>query len=412
MTYPECLEYLYQQLPMYQRVGKAAYKADLGTTHALMDVLEHPYRGFKSVHIAGTNGKGSVSHMLASIFQEAGYKTGLYTSPHLVDFRERIRINGLMIPEEDVVDFVEHYQADFEQLGLSFFEWTVGLAFAHFKKQQVDIAIVEVGMGGRLDSTNVITPELSVITNIGMDHQQFLGNTLAKIAGEKGGIIKPGVPVVVGRRQDETVPVFEALADEHDNVLHFADDLETSPLASGLRGNYQAENTHTVQIAAWLLDKRGWMLSDTAIEKGLAKVISNTGLRGRWETLQEHPKVICDVGHNQDGVQQIVAQLAKEQAPHLHLVLGFVSDKDVADVLALFPAGSKVSYYLCQASIPRAMPVEQLALLADQLQLNYSAHTTVKDAYDAALHASSREDVVFVGGSTFVVADLLFELAE
>lgn len=409
MTYQETLDYLFSQLPMYQRVGEAAYKADLKNTHALMDHLDHPHKRFKTIHVAGTNGKGSVSHMLASILKEAGYKTGLYTSPHLVDFRERIRVNGQVISEKAVVDFVTEHKQTFESIDLSFFEWTVGLAFQQFADQEVDIAIIEVGMGGRLDSTNVITPQLSIITNIGWDHTQFLGDTLEKIAGEKAGIIKEEVPVLIGKTQTETAPVFIERAKALRTPVVFADKQKMVPvLESDLRGKYQAENFQTVLVACAWLGGLGWKITPAAAKAGLGNVKRNSGLRGRWEVLQENPRVICDVGHNREGITHITEQLEKTPHKTLHLVLGFVSDKDVKDILSLFP--STATFYLCQASIPRAMDVEELAALATELDLNSKSFPDVTTAYQAALENAQKEDLVFVGGSTFVVADLLREL--
>ncbi len=405
MTYTETLDYLFSQLPMYQRIGQAAYKADLNSTIQLMAMLDNPESKFKSIHVAGTNGKGSTSHLLASVFQEAGYKTGLYTSPHLIDFRERIRINGEMIGQEVVTAFVETNKAQFETLDLSFFEWTVGLAFHHFAEQKVDIAIVEVGMGGRLDSTNVIIPELSIITNIGWDHAQFLGNSLDKIASEKGGIIKPSIPAVVGRSQRETEGVFRRIALANNATIVFADqqfpiDVPDNPL----KGLYQTENFQTVLIALEQLKKQ-WNLNQDAIDRGFNRVIQNTSLQGRWQIISEQPKTVCDVAHNVDGIAAIVQQLKSEQFKTLHLVLGFVSDKNVEELLALFPRDAK--FYLTQPSIPRAMPLDRLEQLADQNRMVYTRHETVQLALEAAKRVASADDFIFVGGSTFVVADAL-----
>lgn len=405
MTYTETLDYLFSQLPMYQRIGQAAYKADLNNTIQLMAMLDNPESKFKSIHVAGTNGKGSTSHLLASVFQEAGYKTGLYTSPHLIDFRERIRINGEMIGQEVVTAFVETYKAQFETLDLSFFEWTVGLAFHHFAEQKVDITIVEVGMGGRLDSTNVIIPELSIITNIGWDHAQFLGNSLDKIASEKAGIIKPSIPAVVGRSQRETEGVFRRIALANNATIVFADqqfpiDVPDNPL----KGVYQTENFQTVLIALEQLKKQ-WKLNQDTIDCGFEHVIQNTSLQGRWQIISEQPKVVCDVAHNLDGIAAIVQQLKSEQFNSLHLVLGFVSDKNVEELLALFPTDAKL--YLTQPSIPRAMPLDRLEQLADQNRMVYTRHETVQLALEAAKRVASVDDFIFVGGSTFVVADAL-----
>lgn len=406
MTYAETLEYLYKQLPMYQRIGHAAYKADLGNTNKLMQLLGHPYTSFPTIHVAGTNGKGSTSHLLASVLQESGFNVGLYTSPHLIDFRERIRVNGAMISEQSVVDFVENHRKDFESISLSFFEWSVGLAFEHFKNQKVDIAVVEVGMGGRLDSTNVITPILSVITNIGLDHTQYLGESLTQIAREKGGIIKPKVPVVIGQSHRETEGVFRKIALALDSSIVFADQQFPQMVPENpLGGDYQKENFQTVLIALEVLERHGWKIPKDAIQNGFFSVISNTGLRGRWEIIQQDPLVIADVAHNIDGLRSIVAQLNAFKWPKVHFVLGFVSDKEVGDILRLFP--KIANYYLCQPNIPRAMPIERLKGLADQANIKYDSFETVQDAVHAAIGKAMKDDIVYVGGSTFVVADLL-----
>lgn len=406
MTYSETLTYLFQQLPMYQRVGQAAYKADLNSTKQLMKLLGNPERELKCIHVAGTNGKGSVSHLLASILQEAGYGVGLYTSPHLVDFRERIRINGHMIPEEEVVSFVEKYRSQFEEIQLSFFEWTVGLAFSHFIEKKVDIAVIEVGMGGRLDSTNVVKPDLSVITNIGYDHTKFLGATLDKIATEKAGIIKRMVPVVVGRSQRETEGIFRSIALKLDAPIAFADQQFPAEVpATPLGGPYQSENHQTALIAVQELVKVGWNISTANINDGFANVLDNTKIRGRWELLQQNPNVICDVAHNQEGLQFVVDQLAKESFDQLHLVLGFVDDKNVSELLDLFP--KKAKYYLSSPSIPRAFPLTDLSELATSKGITHGLYHPVFDGYKSALKAAQPGDLVFVGGSTFVVADLL-----
>lgn len=406
MTYQECLDWLFTQLPMYQRVGGAAYKADLSNTHKLMDLLDHPENKFKSVHVAGTNGKGSTSHMLAAIFQKAGYKTGLYTSPHLKDFRERIRINGEVIPEKDVVSFVENYKSKFESIGLSFFEMTVGMAFQYFADEKVDIAIVEVGMGGRLDSTNVVTPELSIITNISLDHTQFLGNTLAKIAVEKGGIIKPNTPVVIGERHPETDPVFEELAVAKNASLAFAEDLipirELDEL--DLKGIYQKKNIRTVLAAVQQLEAEGHQL-ETSLKEALQNASKITGLRGRWETLSVRPRIICDTGHNEAGVKLIVEQLAKETFDKLHIVWGMVGDKDITSVLKILPKDA--TYYWCKPSIPRGKDALELQTEASAIGLNGEVYDSVNTALEACKKAASANDLIFVGGSTFVVADVI-----
>ena len=406
MNYKECLDWLFTQLPMYQRVGGQAYKADLSNTIQLMDILNYPEKKFKSVHVAGTNGKGSTSHMLAAIFQKAGYKTGLYTSPHLKDFRERIRINGEMIPEQEVIDFVKNHKQQFENIGLSFFEMTVGLAFEYFANQKVDIAIVEVGMGGRLDSTNVVTPELSVITNISLDHTQFLGNTIPAIAKEKGGIIKPNVPVVIGEHNEEYDSVFRDIAKTLDSEIHFAEDLiptrEIDDL--DLKGIYQRKNVRTVLAAVEILEKKGYALSEN-LASALNTASKLTGLRGRWETLSTNPKIICDTGHNEAGVKLIVEQLAKETFDKLHIVWGMVGDKDITSVLKLLPKDA--TYYWCKPSIPRGKDALELQSESLVMGLNGEVYDSANTALEACKKAASANDLIFVGGSTFVVADVL-----
>ena len=428
MNYQETLEWMYKQLPMYQRIGAAAYKADLNNTIALLDRLGNPHHRFKSVHVAGTNGKGSTSHMLASIFQEAGYKTGLYTSPHLRDFRERIRINGEMIPEENVVEFIGKHREAFEQMQLSFFEMTVGMAFDYFANEQVDIAIVEVGMGGRLDSTNLITPELSVITNIGLDHVQFLGDTLEKIAHEKAGIIKEGIPVVIGETQYETRQVFEDKAAECHAPIFFADqifdcdkihiesltqqeydiwknsELYLEACSIPLMGNYQKKNLTTVMCAADLLRQR-FELSDDDLRDGVANVIRNTHLMGRWQILNEDPLTIADTGHNVDGIREVVSQLAEMSYNKLHFVIGMVNDKDIDHVLQLLPHNCE--YYFCKADIPRGLDANILAGKAFELGLRGNVYSSVRDAYKSAVNAARFDDVIFIGGSNFIVAEVV-----
>ena len=419
---------MFNKLPMYQRVGGAAYKVGLDNTIALLEMLGNPHRNFKSVHVAGTNGKGSTSHMLASIFQEAGYKTGLYTSPHLRDFRERIRINGEMIPEENVVDFIDRNKAQFEKMELSFFEMTVGMAFDYFSNEKVDIAIIEVGMGGRLDSTNLITPELSVITNIGLDHVQFLGDTLEKIAGEKAGIIKEGIPVVIGETQPETHQVFEDKAKACHSPIYFADQIfdcdkvhiESMTLQEydiwknnelyleaceiPLMGNYQKKNLTTVICAADLL-KDKFDLSDDDIRNGIANVIRNTHLMGRWQILNHDPLTIADTGHNVDGIREVISQLAEMTYNKLHFVIGMVNDKDIDHVLQLLPHSCE--YYFCKADIPRGLDAKVLAEKAFDLGLRGKVYNSVRDAYLSALNDASFDDVVFIGGSNFIVAEVV-----
>lgn len=406
MTYQECLNWLFTQLPMYQRVGGAAYKADLDNTLQLMTSLGNPETKFKSVHVAGTNGKGSTSHMLAAVFQKAGYKTGLYTSPHLKDFRERIRIDGEMIPEKEVITFVESHKKKFSALGLSFFEMTVGLAFDFFAKEKVDIAIVEVGMGGRLDSTNVLSPELSIITNISLDHTQFLGNTVEKIAIEKGGIIKQHTPVVIGEHQKESDQVFIKLATERKAPLIFAED--EIPIQSisdfDLSGVYQEKNLRTVLAAIDLLEKQGYKLK-TFCDEALPNAARITGLRGRWEQIDEKPKIIADTGHNEAGVRLILEQLQKETFKNLHIVWGTVGDKAVTDILKLLPKSAQ--YYYCKPNIPRGKNVHELYEEACELGLNGQCYNSVTDALQAAKSKAKSDDLIFVGGSTFVVAEVL-----
>ncbi|QNJ97988.1 bifunctional dihydrofolate synthase / folylpolyglutamate synthase [Constantimarinum furrinae] len=390
---------------MYQRMGGAAYKADLNNTLLLAEYLDNPHYHFKSVHVAGTNGKGSTSHMLASIFQEAGYKTGLYTSPHLKDFRERIRINGQMISEDCVQSFVNEHRSFFETNQLSFFEMTVGMAFDHFRREQVDIAIVEVGMGGRLDSTNIITPEVSIITNIGLDHTRFLGDTLKEIAGEKAGIIKKDVPVVVGECHPETEQVFRNVASRHNSELTIVEPYEITPYTTDLKGNYQKHNLKTVIAAVKILLEKGWKLSESAIKNGLENVIRNTGLMGRWQTLRESPKVICDTAHNKEGLMYVLEQIEVQHYNNLHIVLGMVNDKDPENVLRLFPKDAQ--YYFCSPNIPRGLPVEILNQAATQFNLSGSSFKSVSEAYKSAINKADKADLIFVGGSTFVVAEVL-----
>lgn len=405
-TYQECLDWLFQQLPMYQRVGQAAYKADLNNTLRLMELLDHPERQFKSVHIAGTNGKGSVSHMLAAIFQMAGYKTGLYTSPHLKDFRERIRINGEVIPESKVVAFVEKHQKDFTDIGLSFFEMTVGMAFQYFTDEKVDIAILETGMGGRLDSTNVVTPELSVITNISLDHTQFLGDTKVKIAVEKAGIIKEGVPVVIGERNPETNEVFERIAKERNSEITFAQEVVPwrAVDALDLKGRYQEKNIRTVMAAVKKLAEQGYSL-DHHLEEALQNAKKLTGLRGRWEQLGRNPTIICDTGHNEAGVSMILDQLKTESYRQLHIVWGMVGDKDITTILRMLP--KHAIYYFCTPDIPRGKDAEELGREAVRFGLSGKSYSSVDEAFEAAKAHTLADDLIFVGGSTFVVAEVI-----
>ncbi len=391
---------------MYQRVGSVAYKKDLSNTLKLAAHLGNPENNFRSIHIAGTNGKGSVSHMLASVLQEAGYKVGLYTSPHLKDFRERIKINGQMIPKKKVTAFVKHHKSFFETHSLSFFEMTVGLAFDYFSNEKVDIAVIEVGMGGRLDSTNIIVPQVSVITNIGLDHTSFLGNTLSAIAKEKAGIIKQNIPVVIGESIPETKKVFEAVATKKNAEITFAEERIFSDFETDLKGDYQVKNKQTVLAAIDVLNHQTiFKIPKKAITTGLKKVVSNTGLMGRWQVIQTEPKVICDTAHNLEGLTYVIKQLDAEKKKHLHMVLGFVSDKNVEEVLKIFP--SKAIYYYCKPAIPRGLDVSILEDKATKAGLLGMSFNSVKKALLSAIKNAKKEDLIFVGGSTFVVAEII-----
>lgn len=405
MTYTEAIKWMFNQLPMYQHQGKIAFKADLKNSETLARHLHHPEKKFNSIHVAGTNGKGSVCHMLASIFQEAGYKTGLHTSPHLKDFRERIRINGKMIPRERVLSFLNRNQTFFKKNELSFFEMSVGMAFHYFAEEDVDIVIIETGLGGRLDSTNIIRPELSIITNIGFDHTAILGDTLPKIAAEKAGIIKPHTPVVIGQKDKATIPVFQKKATEMEAALFFAEAYSFPSYLSDLKGIYQQQNRQTVSTAIRILQKNGWKITPKALERGFQNSIKNTGLRGRWEVLGEHPKIICDTAHNKEGLEQVLQQLLQEPYQVLHIVLGVVNDKDLRAILPLFP--KKAQYYFCEAQIPRRLEVEILAQKAAAYGLRGKPFKRVEEAFQSAREKASEEDVIFVGGSTFTVAEVL-----
>lgn len=396
---------MFQQLPMFQRVGKQAFKKDLSNTLKLAEHLDHPGDKFQSIHIAGTNGKGSVSHMLASVFQSAGYKTGLYTSPHLKDFRERIRINGKMIPQENVISFVEENQTFLGFNQLSFFEMSVGMAFDYFAEEKVDIAIIEVGMGGRLDSTNIICPELSVITNIGLDHIAFLGNNLGEIAREKAGIIKKNVPVVIGERHKETEAVFKDTAAKMNAEILFAQDFDQPKFHTDLKGHYQKRNLKTVNACLNVLKERGWKLNEEAVINGLGNVKLHTGLQGRWDVIKEKPRVICDTAHNADGLKLVLKQLQKEKYLNLHFVLGVVNDKDLSEVLPLFPEDAR--YYFAKPDVPRGLPAEDLEAAAKSAGLKGKTYSSVKEAFLAAEEDALDEDVIFIGGSNFTVAEVL-----
>ena len=405
MTYKETLLWMYEQLPMYQRLGKAAYKADLSNSEKLVAYLDNPHSKYPSIHVAGTNGKGSTSHMLASVLQEAGYKVGLYTSPHLKDFRERIKINGVMIPKRRVSSFVTEHQSFFIKNQLSFFEMTVGLAFDYFANEKVDIAIIEVGLGGRLDSTNVITPEVAVITNIGLDHTQFLGDTLQKVAAEKAGIIKREVPIVIGEHTSETLPVFKKITKEKKAPLILAETNSFEFLLCDLKGEYQLANQRTARVALQQLNDDVFKISEADIKSGLAQVVHNTGLMGRWQVLKTNPLVICDTAHNKEGLKIVIQQLQELSKQKFHIVLGFVTDKNVSLLLTMFPKDA--IYYFTKPKIPRAMPVTQVVNFANDAGLKGRGFKTVRGAYRAALKAATPGDVVFIGGSTFVVAEVV-----
>lgn len=405
MDYPETLAYLHARLPMFQRVGKAAYKADLANTHALMALAGHPERGLRCVHVAGTNGKGSTCHLVASALQEAGYRVGLHTSPHLKDLRERFRVNGRMIDEATVVDFVARYRGVFEPVQASFFEWGVALALWWFREEGTDIAVIETGMGGRLDSTNVITPEVSVITNIGLDHTQFLGSTVEAIAREKAGIIKPGVPVVVGEAEANVAAVFRRVARSLGSAITFVDQ-ETRPrYLPALAGRHQERNARTALAALDTLIDRGWVVPSTAMADGFRNVVTNTGLRGRWETICTEPLTIADVAHNAEGMRTVRELLRATPHTHLHLVLGMVNDKDIGAALAELPAGA--TCYFCKADIPRGLAVEALQQQAGAVGLVGATHGSVRAALSAAQRAAGPDDLVLVTGSVFVVAEAL-----
>lgn len=406
--YSQTVEWMFQQLPMYQRIGVGAFKKDLTNILLFSEKLGDPHKNFSSIHVAGTNGKGSVSHMLASVLQEAGYKVGLYTSPHLKDYRERIKVNGQEISEDAVVNFISENKEFLKNNNLSFFEMSVGLAFDHFQKQKVDIAIVEVGLGGRLDSTNIITPLLSVITNIGLDHTQMLGNTLEEIAVEKAGIIKKGIPVVIGETQSETKKVFNEIASERNSEIIFAEDMEavTSLYTSDLKGDYQLKNIKTVITAIEQLQRNGpFNISGENLKNGLLKVKSNSGLKGRWEILQNEPKVICDTAHNAEGLQYVMKQLSNEQFHNIHMVIGVVNDKDLSKILPLFPVNA--TYYFCKPDVPRGMDASILKAEAEGYNLSGGVYISVEEAYRAALQNSGSDDLIFIGGSTFTVAEVI-----
>lgn len=408
MTYKETIEYLYNATPVFEKIGAGAYKEGLENTLTLDEHFGHPHKKFKTIHVAGTNGKGSVSHSLAATLQKAGYKVGLYTSPHLIDFSERIRINGLSINEEYVVDFVEKERGFFEPLHPSFFELTTALAFKYFADEGVDIAVIEVGLGGRLDCTNIITPLLSVITNISFDHTGFLGDTLAKIAGEKAGIIKQYIPVIIGESTPETKPVFLAKAAEKNAPILFAEDFVCDDtIEFELKGEYQKKNLRTILCA---IDALKLNISKDTIQEALANVCELTGLRGRWETLQKEPLVICDTGHNVGGWNYLSKQIVSQKCKKRRIVFGMVDDKDVSTVIGMLPEDA--TFYWTQAETHRAIPAQKIARLAIEHGLHGEVFNTVKEAYSKALKDSDKEDFVFVGGSSYVIADLLTFLSK
>jgi dihydrofolate synthase / folylpolyglutamate synthase len=431
MTYKATLQYLYAQLPIFQRIGAAAYKPDLSNTIALCQALNNPHENLKCIHVAGTNGKGSTSHMLASIFQEAGYKVGLYTSPHLLDFRERIKINGKPISKKFVINFTKKNKHLFEKIKPSFFEMTVGMCFHYFKEKKVDIAIIETGLGGRLDSTNVITPLLSVITNISLDHMNLLGDSIPKIAAEKAGIIKHHVPVVIGEKEKESAKVFIAKANASKTSIYFTSDAikikaeqlnyskknlkryysiesdERIRLQSELCGNYQSKNIATVwqSISTFLHYNKTYTISKQQLVKGIENVISNTGLLGRWQKIKNKPLVICDTGHNEAGIKALVEQINEVPYKQLHFVIGMVNDKDISKILSLLP--KKAIYYFTKAGIPRALDEKELAKKGASKSLQGKTYKNVKLAFKSALKNAKQKDLIFIGGSTFIVADFL-----
>ena len=404
MNYQETLSWMFNRLPMFQTQGKNALNNKLDNILTFTSALGNPQTKFKSLHIAGTNGKGSSSSMLASILQEAGYKVGLYTSPHLKDFRERIKIDGKEIPEDYVVNFISENKSFLEKHSLSFFEMTVGMAFSYFAEEKVDIAVIEVGLGGRFDSTNIITPEVSLITNISKDHTDILGDTLPKIAFEKAGIIKQNVPVVISEYQEETAPVFTARAKEIKAPIIFANHIETS-LTTDLQGAYQEKNIKGVIAVTELLIHQGWDITPENIAQGLLHVVHNTNLKGRWQTLGSCPTIVCDTGHNVGGLTYVMEQLKKQTYTHLHIVVGFVKEKDVNSVLELFP--KEATYYFCSPAIARGLNVDTLKEIATAKGLQGDAYSSVAEALNAAKAQALPTDFIFVGGSTFVVAEVL-----
>ena len=428
MTYSQTLDYLFSRLPMFQRIGAAAYKANLDNTLKISELLGHPHRKIKCIHVAGTNGKGSSSHMLAAILQKAGYKTGLYTSPHLIDFRERIKINGKLISKNYVTEFVTKHKEAFEKIEPSFFEWTVGLAFDYFAQEEVDVAVIEVGLGGRLDSTNIITPLVSLITNISNDHAALLGDTLQKIAAEKAGIIKHKIPVVISQQQSDIYPVFNARAQELKAPVSYADkrfkvlkheeqdnllvcdilDKKNNTVSTyrlGLTGTYQLKNVLGVLETTEILKENGFIIETKDILEGLREVCLLTGFMGRWQTISRKPLIIADTGHNEDGIKQVLENLGRYTYKQLHVVFGMVNDKDPEKILSMLPKNAV--YYFTKASVPRSLDASLLKSEAAKHKLKGNAYPDVKQALEAAKKAFKKDDLIFAGGSTFVVADLL-----
>lgn len=404
LNYEETVKWLYSKLPMFQRTGSSAYKKDLGNIRALMEHLGNPHRDFKTIHVAGTNGKGSCSHMLASILQESGYKTGLTTSPHLKDFRERVRVNGEICPESFVIKFVNENANFIEELKASFFEVAVAMAFAYFSKEKLDIAVIETGLGGRLDSTNIIHPDLSLITNIGLDHTEILGKTLSEIAKEKAGIIKPNTPVVIGEAEDDLKQIFIEKAKGTQSEIYFAQNFEFPEYESDLKGIYQIKNKRSVLTGIQVLKEKGFQINEKAIKNGLKNTISNTGLRGRWEVLQENPLVVADTAHNPHGLSEVKKQIEQTPYEKLHLVLGFVNDKDVLSILEYFPVNAQ--YYFSEPDVPRKLKIEDLKMIIPE-SLNANYYSTVREALSKAKKNAKHNDFIYVGGSTFVVAEAI-----
>lgn len=406
MNYTETLQYLYSQTPMFQQKGTSAYKEGLENTNFLDEYFGHPHRNYKTIHVGGTNGKGSTSHLLASVLQCAGYRVGLYTSPHLKDFRERIRVNGQMISEQRVVDFVSQHRAMIEQHHLSFFELTTALAFVYFQEENVDVAIIEVGLGGRLDCTNIIQPELSIITNVSFDHVSILGDTLEKIATEKSGIIKKNTPILIGEYQNEQMKnIFFEKAKAEEAPICFAQEYEKLEIPCELKGIYQEKNKHTAMIAFTLLLQLGFRLTDSDLRNGFLQVTERTGLKGRWQEISSSPKIVCDTGHNEAGISEIVKQIEKERFGTLRIVFGMVSDKDISSVLALLPQNAV--YYFTKAQIPRALSEVDLKQQAEKYKLKGESFSSVKQAFNQAKKDASPDDLIFVGGSNFVVAEII-----